>query len=660
MNLFKKFSGFAKTIRGKITLQTVAYLIVSVILCEGLSSLNLKYNLTNQVTEFVEAEATNNAQLMNEWLIKQGDIVNTISNAVVTLNTTDTGVIEDYLATCLEDNDDALMYYYCLGYDGGVFPADHSVLDLDPTTRDWWKQAVEAGSLIYTAPYTDFATGQMIVSIAEPIIVDGEQAVILADITIDSLTELVSNLGEDSKIQGFLIDSEGYVIAHENSDFLPKKSGSTLLEDVLEGDYLGVDKFVDYDGEEKFISTATIESTGWTLGITESTSYILVKLSYNVIFVISCSTVMLLIMIIGASRSIKRSIKPIEKLKSFVKISVIGEANCKPQKNETLEIDYLVDELQTQFISVIRDTKDESDNILEKMKNANDKVATISSNITEISAAMQETGANVDAQTSSISDIAQTCNGVVKEVSHFSKDINSMVNKSEDIKEHVDEIVPKVMASKHNAIAIANESRNKLKNAIEGTKVITQIDDVSTAIQEIASQTGLLALNASIEAARAGEAGRGFSVVASEISKLSENTSQEIEKVNSLVQSVLSSVDTLAKESNNILVFIDETVLDDYSKLEDLADSYRSDAQYYSQVSSDLGSSITGVDKSIQNISNIVDAIDNAQSELSQAIESVNENLQQMTYASEDVSKEVTNVLGGVTNLRGTINRFNV
>jgi methyl-accepting chemotaxis protein len=369
---------------------------------------------------------------------------------------------------------------------------------------------------------------------------------------------------------------------------------------------------------------------------------------------------MLLIMIIVASRSIKKSIKPIEKLKSFVKISVIGEANCKPQKNETLEIDYLVDELQTQFISVIRDTKDESGNILEKMKNANDKVSTISSNITEISAAMQETGANVDTQTASISDIAQTCNGVVEEVSRFSKDINLMVNKSEDIKEHVDEIVPEVMASKHNAISIANESRDKLKNAIESTKVITQINDVSTAIQEIASQTGLLALNASIEAARAGEAGRGFSVVASEISKLSENTSQEIEKVNSLVQSVLSSVDTLAKESNNILVFIDETVLDDYSKLEDLANNYRSDAQYYSQVSSDLGSSIDGVDKSIQNISNIVGGIDNAQSELSQAIESVNENLQQITCASEDVSKEVTNVLEGITNLRGTINRFNV
>lgn len=77
----------------------------------------------------------------------------------------------------------------------GVFPADHSTLDLDPSTRGWWKDAVESGGLIYTEPYTDFATGQMIVSIAEPFTLDGEQAVILADITIDSLIEMVQGIG---------------------------------------------------------------------------------------------------------------------------------------------------------------------------------------------------------------------------------------------------------------------------------------------------------------------------------------------------------------------------------------------------------------------------------------------------------------------------------
>lgn len=64
--------------------------------------------------------------------------------------------VMDYLGANLSQNPDALMYYCCFGYDGGVFPADHSTLDLDPTTRSWWTDAIEAGDLIYTAPYIRF------------------------------------------------------------------------------------------------------------------------------------------------------------------------------------------------------------------------------------------------------------------------------------------------------------------------------------------------------------------------------------------------------------------------------------------------------------------------------------------------------------------------
>ena len=58
-------------------------------------------------------------------------------------------VIEDYLEGCLKENSSALMYYCCYDYDGGVYPADHSKLDLDPTTRQWWIDCQTAGGLIY-------------------------------------------------------------------------------------------------------------------------------------------------------------------------------------------------------------------------------------------------------------------------------------------------------------------------------------------------------------------------------------------------------------------------------------------------------------------------------------------------------------------------------
>jgi methyl-accepting chemotaxis protein len=379
-----------------------------------------------------------------------------------------------------------------------------------------------------------------------------------------------------------------------------------------------------------------------------------------VLFVDIIAAVLVVLVILGLSATIRVSLKPVNKLKVFIKDQVIGKANCKKQKNEVSEISYLIDELQTQFIQVIKQTQTESDSIQLKMQDTNGKVASMSGNIMEISATMQETGANVDTQTDSISNIAMTCTEATKEVESLTSETNEMARRSNEVLERVDEVVPALIAGKKSAIEVANASRERLQEAIEGTKVIQQIATVSTSIQEIATQTNLLALNASIEAARAGESGRGFAVVAEEIKKLSESTSEEIGKVNDLITDVISSVKVLSEESDNILVFINDTVIADYNKLENLANSYKSDAEYYSQVSDTIGTSANEVNSSIQNINTILDTIDTAQTGLAQAVASINENLQQMTYSGENISNETNDVLVSITQLQLMMQKFNV
>ena len=209
-----------KTIKGKLTLNTAIFIVAAIIVCEIVSVNALKTNMTNQTRQYVSREAQTNARVVNEWLQGQANTVHTITNTIAFMNTKDTDHVMDYLEKALSENKEALMYYLCFGYDGGVFPANHSKLDLDPTTRDWWKQAIKKNSLIYTAPYKDFASGKMIVTIAEPLEIKGEQAVVLADITIDTLTKLVSNVSTDENIQGFLLDADGMVVSHQNKDYL--------------------------------------------------------------------------------------------------------------------------------------------------------------------------------------------------------------------------------------------------------------------------------------------------------------------------------------------------------------------------------------------------------------------------------------------------------
>lgn len=84
-------------------MQTVISLVLAILLCELLSVSTLQNNMTTQARNFVEAQAGTNANVVNEWLVEDGNIVHTIRNGVVFMNTKDTDQIMDYLEVNLAD-----------------------------------------------------------------------------------------------------------------------------------------------------------------------------------------------------------------------------------------------------------------------------------------------------------------------------------------------------------------------------------------------------------------------------------------------------------------------------------------------------------------------------------------------------------------------------
>lgn len=653
---------FWGSIKGRIILYAALSMILIIAVTAVINSIVLSEALKASEHSVLAAEAEGTGDIIDEWLVGQANIVETMKNALEKMHKDDPEAIMDFLEVNLEKNDAALMYYCCFGYNGGVLPADHSSLDLDPTTRGWWTEAIAKGGLIYTAPYTDFATGQMIVSIAVPCQIDGEQAVVLADITIDNLIEIVKNVSTDESIQTFLLAEDNSVITHENEAYLPKEEGNTILTDVLQVNLESRDIviFTDYDGVKKYCIVRTVETTGWKMGITQNTSVIGGKVSSNLVFPLIADIVLLVLSIIVLNIVVSVMLKPLSGLKKFVKEKVIGNQYCKTEKSEVKEISYLKEELENRVISTIRKTQQETVHIQGMVSGTNAHVSKMNGNIMEISAIMEETGASVAGQTQSIGDIDDTCKDVTLAIDELAERAQTITSRAKEIIERVEQMVPEVLEDKENAIKVTVDSRAKLKTAIEETKVIGQIVEVSQAISEIAGQTNLLSLNASIEAARAGEAGRGFAVVAEEIKKLSETTGREIDKVNALTEKVLRSVGALSEASNHIITFLDEIVLKDYDMLETLADNYKEDADYYAQVSSMLSENTKELRSSIANINEILGTINLSQKELDMAVQSVNENLQEITYASETVSEETQDVMNSISSLQTTIQQFQV
>ena len=344
-------------IKDRVIITAIIFIALTAAIVMGVSTFESSSLITDDSRQMVEKDASNNAQIINEWLIDQGNMVNTMAKSLSRVDYEDTAAIEDYLAECLAVNPAALMYYVCYDYDGGVYPADHSVLDLDPTTRGWWIDAQANGKLTYTDPYQDFATGSMIVSATVPYTCEGHTCAVLADISLDSLLKIVNGISTDKTIQSFLRANDGSVIVHPNTAFNPTEDGTTILSSKVKYvDQTAAQEIKDYDGTKRILSINTIDETGWKIGVSQDHSVVQGNINKIVLLGGISSIVMVVLSILFLRKLMKSQLSQLNRMRLFIKDRVVGRENIKDMPSESEEIGYLLDELETRFLSTIRET----------------------------------------------------------------------------------------------------------------------------------------------------------------------------------------------------------------------------------------------------------------------------------------------------------------
>jgi methyl-accepting chemotaxis protein len=147
----------------------------------------------------------------------------------------------------------------------------------------------------------------------------------------------------------------------------------------------------------------------------------------------------------------------------------------------------------------------------------------------------EEMGQSIDEITTSIEELSSAANVMLSGANNTVDTLAELVNKNENVMSSMDEISTQI-----------RQTNVSVKNIAEASSIIANI----------ASQTNLLSLNASIEAARAGEHGKGFSVVATEIGSLAEQSKQAAVSINQIVEALVAdsekSVETIEKLSDDI------------------------------------------------------------------------------------------------------------
>lgn len=676
-----------KSLRLKITAAIIFCSLISSIII-GLMSMSNSRNISNQAAEKELAlTCENTGSEINALISKIEQSVDTLSNialerldfskfknndSYVTQYTND--LLEDFF-TFSEHTEGAVCSYIRYNPDftnptSGIFltrndtnsafesvtPTDFSMYEKDDAAHvGWYYIPVENKAPIWMNPYLNENVNIYMISYVVPLYVDGTSVGIIGmDIDFSQITDLADALSIFDSGYSFIANADGTVAHHKDlatgTDMASINNGEIgsiktyLSDDANEN----ITTSYHYNGSEKYLSFSLLQN-GMRLVLTAPLSEIKANadaLSAQIFkflfFGIIISAVLGIIIGTNMSSPIKKMTQIIKQTAQLNFHKTTYGSKLAKRRDETGTMAKAVQEMRGVLRDVVSNMESVKDNLVGNMELLDHIMKENNSISEDNSATTQEMAAGMEETTANTSMIVGNISSIQENAADISKLSEQGQSQSGEIKQRARKLRDTTISSSDKTMEMYRSMKQKTSDAIEQSKIVAKINDLTDDIRKISSQTNLLALNANIEAARAGEAGKGFAVVATEIGALANQTFQTVDGITQIVAEVNSAVSNMADCIQIIMHFLDETVVTDYSSFRDVGEKYEADANTFADSMDHIHSEISELNQKINEIAN---AIENVNDTILQSSEGVN-------MIAEKSSEAVQKTAEGYKNLQ--------